>query len=611
MVKNQAESPKGSSTTDAVTVVARPDRIAVGGIVLVTATVDSAVGDGPFDVEWTVEGPDVPAGGNGLAMLGATTITGNQVTLDHGHGLDEIRGVIDTSQLTIGSWRVAITLTPVVQTGKGAQYVYEGLSDPVDVLPRPLGAGEDISVALRRTSVPPTADQALWVAVRRSTRAIDFEHFDRFMNRYVCGEPGNTYETTSLGGSVGRPRTGASRIALPFPRVDSYRVLKAATSVFLMANVGTRLDDFRGVDLAEESRRLNREVRRGDLEEEFRDYLTRVPTGTGDTLDVLPYLGLIRLKLGDVPVVGADDDEESVAAEICHGILAEKLVEPTFLELIWSYWQEEGMLVRTINAISRRFQNRRSGPGRDPLAGLAIDPLRPLNNLLWGWIQDAQHRLSSAQRAREYQHELGAVLGAMHGPPVQVADSRSRFFEAFHNLLSHCEEFYRRDDDVTVVADGFGVLNALKETHLLLSQGAHNQYGDLPWTARQEMLMIHWILSRPEMGEFLPTRTMVAYPEPWMDRVDAMAKLQGWSDTSVVHFRDLAVFGEQLLLGIRFGAWSTVIDPEQASNWARYFRAEVKGYSYAYGAVTGIDLSGRGDPSASTFHQRRRQGYYR
>ena len=55
------------------------------------------------------------------------------------------------------------------------------------------------------------------------------------------------------------------------------------------------------------------------------------------------------------------------------------------------------------------------------------------------------------------------------------------------------------------------MLNALKETHLLLTEGAHNQYGDLPWTARHEMLMYQWILSRREVREFLPTRTMVAY----------------------------------------------------------------------------------------------------
>ncbi len=97
-------------------------------------------------------------------------------------------------------------------------------------------------------------------------------------------------------------------------------------------------------------------------------------------------------------------------------------------------------------------------------------------------------------------------------------------------------------------ADAFPVLNALKEIHLILSQGAHNQFGDLPSTARIEMLMQQWMLARPEFREFLPTRVMVAYPEPWMDRVDAMKKLQGWTDTSVMHFRNLAIFGEQLLL---------------------------------------------------------------
>ena len=39
-----------------------------------------------------------------------------------------------------------------------------------------------------------------------------------------------------------------------------------------------------------------------------------------------------------------------------------------------------------------------------------------------------------------------------------------------------------------------------------------------------------------------------------MDRVDAMKKLQGWTDTSVLHFRNLGVFGEQILLSIRYGS---------------------------------------------------------
>ena len=64
--------------------------------------------------------------------------------------------------------------------------------------------------------------------------------------------------------------------------------------------------------------------------------------------------------------------------------------------------------------------------------------------------------------------------------------------------------------------------------------------------------MQQWLMARPEFREFLPTRIMVAYPEAWMDRVDAMKKVQGWTDTSVLNFRNLGVFGEQILLSIRY-----------------------------------------------------------
>ena len=151
--------------------------------------------------------------------------------------------------------------------------------------------------------------------------------------------------------------------------------------------------------------------------------------------------------------------------------------------------------------------------------------------------------------------------------------------------------FFQKDDNTTVLADAFPVLNALKEVHLILSQGAHNQFGDLPVTARVEMLMQQWMLARPEFAEFLPTRAMVAYPEPWMDRVDAMKKLQGWSDVNVLHFRDLGVFGEKLLLTIRYGSWVDVNDSDQAKNWLRAWRPEIQGYIHAYRAVTGVDVT--------------------
>jgi hypothetical protein len=151
----------------------------------------------------------------------------------------------------------------------------------------------------------------------------------------------------------------------------------------------------------------------------------------------------------------------------------------------------------------------------------------------------------------------------------------------------------------------------LKETHIILTQGAHNQYGDLPWTARHEMLMTQWILGRPEMREFLPSRTMVVEPESWITRVEAMSKLQGWSDVAVLHFRDLAVFGEQLLLSIRFGNWTAEDRPDNAANWARYWRSEIQRYTHAYRAVTGVDLIRRADAAIPSWHLRRRRLAYR
>jgi hypothetical protein len=317
-------------------------------------------------------------------------------------------------------------------------------------------------------------------------------------------------------------------------------------------------------------------------------YLSHV-NGKGPVTTTLPYLALIRRKLGDESIIQQDSTLQG-AMEVCDGIMQQKLAQPCFFELIWSYWHEEGMLVQTLNAIARRFQNQRTS-ARDPLGNLDIDPLRRLSNLIWGYIQDEQHRLTVARRAYEYDHHYGITLHGKAVPQLRSADSRSKFLEAFHNLLTACVTFYKQDDNTTIIADGFPILNGLREVHLLLAHGAHNQFGDLPSTARIEMLMQQWILARPEMREFIGGRTMVPYTEAWMDRVDGMKKLQNWSDVTVTYFNELARFGEQLLLSMRYGSWSEVHEARFATNWARDWRAEVKQYIHAYRAVTGVDLA--------------------
>jgi len=460
-----------------------------------------------------------------------------------------------------------------------------------------------IQVTMNRADVPPTPDQALWVVIRNSAEALSFENYAAFIEPIMGGvQP----LSARAQGSFSRVNP---RVQLTFPDAEPYRLLKVATEVFMMATCGVIIDQnaagsvsptnleeaYDAIDQAgpsaafaeEEQLRLLQPFNAGSVAAEWSGYL-EATTNPGVQVQTLPYLyDIVALKLGDVPIL----QKHAFGARQYYGILQRKLAQPCLLELIWNYWLEEGMLVQTTNAMSWRFQNRRGPHDRDPLAMVEIDPLRGLNNLLWGWVQDEEHRLSIARRAYEYDHEYGLKLIGKAVPSIQGADSRSRFLEGFHTLLMLCTTFYKEDDDTTVVADGFPVLNALREVHLQLTQGAHNQYGDLPWTARQEFLMQQWILARPEMREFLPRRIMVDYPEPWMDSVETMKSLQGWTDTSILHFRDMAIYGEKILLAVRYGAWTDEIHPENAANWARYWRPEIQGYIFAYRAATGVDLA--------------------
>ncbi|MDR5757124.1 hypothetical protein [Caballeronia sp. LZ035] len=448
----------------------------------------------------------------------------------------------------------------------------------------------DVSVTMRRAGTDITDDISLWVVIRKSTEAMSFNNYHNFINAVLCGIPrGERLQKNPEFEALKQRRF------LPFTDTDAYRLLKVATEAFVMVNCGVQVDrwangvpQFDHDDAEYVARRIGQRPR--SLEELWNRYVERI-NGTQDTM--LPYLALIREKLADVRIKSTlfGDGLGTEQGEACFGILRSKLTHPVFTELIWSYWHEEGMLVQTMNAIARRFQNIRSLHGNDPLANLDIDPLRPLNSLLWGYIQDEQHRLSITRRAYEYEHEYALPLDGKAVGTIRAADVRSRFLEAFHQLLSQCSQFYGQDDNTTVVADGFPVLNALKEVHLILSEGAGNQFGGVPSTARIEMLTQLWLLARPEFREYLPTRIMVAYPEPWMDRVDAMKKLQGWSDASVLHFSNLGGFGEKILLSIRYGAWSGINDATKAANWARYWRPEIQGYVHAYRAVTGADLT--------------------
>lgn len=459
------------------------------------------------------------------------------------------------------------------------------MSTPSDQL-SPARHPDRVQISLNRPDQQLTDDQSLWVAIRNRTEAIAFNRYKAFIDTVLCERATEAADDDAqkYGMRGGLAEHSANLLNRPsIYGVDAYNLLRLATEVFLLLEAGVirreesgriRLLDPQLFDPVKEEPRLQQALDLGALE----TLLTRYFGGEGR----LPYFTRI---LEHLPITNE-------GAPYCVAVLQYRLSSPSLLELIWSYWHEEGMLEQTIKAISLRFQNRRGPAGRDPLANLELDPLRPLNNLLWGYIQDEFRRLTVVRRAYEYDHHYGLALVGKAVPNINGADSRSKFLEAFHNLLYRAAVFYREDADTTVIADGFPLLNAIREVHLLLAEGAHNQFGDLPWTARVEMLLTQWLLARPELQEFLRGRYSVPYQEPWMGAVDAMKRLQGWGDVTVTHFHSLAVQGERILLSVRYGDWIDLDNThEQAKNWARYWRPEIQGYLHAYQAVTGIDLS--------------------
>ena len=436
-----------------------------------------------------------------------------------------------------------------------------------------------VNVALNRAGTEPTADLRLWGAIRASSEALSYKNYERFMELLFCSEGKPPAEEAAAF------RRLLNKRFLPFTDTDAYRVMKVATEAFVTVNCGV-FTGTRDVD--------------GDMAVlgDFRDYLARreLPAPVHqrylenvDGIRMLPYLAIIRRKLPDVPIVGPLTSQ-APDIDLCDGFLSEKLRNPCLIELIGSYWLEEAGVAQTMNLVMRRFQNLPGPNAIDPLVNMEFSPLRRLNNLLWGYVADEQHRLSVIRRGTEYKHHYGLQLLGRAVRQLRSADTRSNFVEAFHRLLRQCTEFYRQDDQTMVKADAFGVLNALKELHLILSEGASGQFGDMPSTALIEDLMRRWLLSRPEFREVLPGRPMAASPARWNDTVDAMRRLQGWGDTSSVVFDNLATFGSMILLAVRYGAWSVEIDTVSAFNFARFFRPQIQGYVHAYRAATGAEL---------------------
>lgn len=410
------------------------------------------------------------------------------------------------------------------------------------------------TVRLARPGFEETADKELWNAIR--SNSLNFREYSAFISKIMCERDDTIIYDDGIFGKG--KRKGAMNRS-PFIGAKQYNLLKFGTEFYMLSRSTLNPDDIRG-------------------------YLSGHNT--------FPYYESISDSLEEI--------EKEYKHGDCEKVKKQRLKTPFFIELIWSYWMEQGMLVQTMNLICLRFQNIDNG-NLGPLARLDLNPLRILSQLFWDYIQDQQHHLSLPRRVREYDHEYGLTLQGRAVPAFVPADSRSKFLEAFHSLLTTASIFFKEADDTTRIADAFPVLNSLKEVHLLLAEGNHNAYGNLTWTARHEMLMTQYIISQEETRIFLGGRPMVPYPENWMDRIDTVRNMMGWGSTSITYFYDLAIHGEKILLAIRYGNWSDANMPAaSAANWAIAFRDSIQKYIHGYRTVTGVDLSADSNTNNAT-----------
>jgi hypothetical protein len=180
--------------------------------------------------------------------------------------------------------------------------------DPVKNPPVPLAFQlvdiiERTRVTLDAHVVGSTSDQSLWTVIRSSTGALSFDNYKPFIDSILGGKKLEDVDKET-GGTVGADLLRSR--SLPFPGVETYKLLKIATEVFMTLNSGVDITDadsglFDSVKLSEESARYSRDsIQKSELEQLWTEYLT--PASKGESTTTLPYLALIRQKLGDVPI---------------------------------------------------------------------------------------------------------------------------------------------------------------------------------------------------------------------------------------------------------------------------------------------------------------------
>jgi hypothetical protein len=271
---------------------------------------------------------------------------------------------------------------------------------------------------------------------------------------------------------------------------------------------------------------------------------------------------------------------------------------------------EMAMLDQGMKLICRRFQNLKTPSVRNQLENFEVSHLRPLSNLLWGYINDDGNRVSLNRRVLEYKHQYGLEVSGTAIKKMDAIDIRSTFLEQFHQFLNKLHLYYQEESNRDIKPNAYPIKYITEDLQRILQSGAHNQFSDLTIATRTDFMTIQWILSRPEMKHFINSREEIGYKEEWMGTMEALRNMQGWGNDDLNSYYECAVRGERLLLAIRYSNSITTHSmenlEEKVKNWARDIKEDVMIYTHAYLSITGVDLSKSGSSTQpATFIERK------
>jgi hypothetical protein len=269
----------------------------------------------------------------------------------------------------------------------------------------------DHTVALAPAPAPASPDQELWFFIRRLTDRMRFAEFHEFVQPRMVGARGIDWTDTG-----------------------AYELLQRLSKRFLQIAAdpqraaGNRRDPWYG-EISPDTARAG--VRRSYVSDEDLDLAQ-------------PFLGFDGVLTApfdpfpdedeDLDPVGRGgrngnghhgdgrngDDARALAARSKAPVTTFPLPNVPFVELIWAYWMDECGLAQTMNLILARFQNRRVGGGRDVLSRFNANPLLPIANLLWGFAEAEEGRLTVRRRAAEYRNMYGLPMQGKAVPPASA-----------------------------------------------------------------------------------------------------------------------------------------------------------------------------------------------